>query len=168
VGREVRRVSPNWQHPKREDGRYVSLSDGYFKAVAEWDEEAAQWERGLRLDYSKDGRQFTPREDSPSETYEEYAGARPDHREYMPDWPAQERTHWQMYEDTSEGTPISPVFATPEELARWLAVTGASAFADVTATHEEWLATIRRGSAISMIISAKGIQSGVAANVPLS
>lgn len=49
-------------------------------------------------------------------SYEEYAGPRPDASDYMPDWPEAERTHYQMYENTSEGTPISPVMATPEDL----------------------------------------------------
>lgn len=39
----------------------------------------------------------------------------------MPRWSAKKRTHLQMYETCSEGTPISPVMATAEELAHWLA-----------------------------------------------
>lgn len=77
--------------------------------------------------------------------------------------PRDECTHWQMYETCSEGTPISPVFSSPEELARWLADTGASAFAGMTATYEQWLATIRRGSAPSAVLSSAGFESGVAA-----
>lgn len=38
---------------------------------------------------------------------------------------------WQMWEDTSEGSPMSPVFATREELARWLA------------NYDQWLAIIK-------------------------
>ena len=82
----------------------------------------------------------------------------------MPEWPEAERTHWQMYEDTSEGTPISPVMETPEMLARWLADTGASSMGRNTATYEQWLATIHRGWAPSMIYTAKtGLVSGVEA-----
>jgi hypothetical protein len=46
---------------------------------------------------------------------------------------------YQMWETTSDGSPISPVFATPQELARWLADSGASVFGKHTATYEEWL-----------------------------
>jgi len=46
---------------------------------------------------------------------------------------------WQMWENTSEGSPISPVFSTPELLARWLADTNASAFGEMGATYDEWL-----------------------------
>jgi hypothetical protein len=70
---------------------------------------------------------------------------------------------WQMWEDTSEGSPISPVFETPEELAQWLTDTKASSFGDMSATYEEWLNMINRGWAPSMVYtSEKGIQSGVA------
>lgn len=46
---------------------------------------------------------------------------------------------WQMWETTSEGSPMSPVFGTPEELADWLAESGASLFGGTTATREQWL-----------------------------
>ena len=95
-------------------------------------------------------------------TFEEWDGDRPQKEDYMPDWPESEKTHMQMYECTSEGTPISPVMATAEELARWLADNEASAFADQTATYEQWLRTIQRGSAPSAVMDAKGFRPGVA------
>lgn len=49
---------------------------------------------------------------------------------------------WQMWETTSEGSPISPVFTTPEELAQWLADSGASWFGDTPATRDQWLGVI--------------------------
>ena len=69
---------------------------------------------------------------------------------YMPDWPAEICTHYQMYQNTSEGTPISPPMETPEQLARWLADNDASALGDETATYEEWLLVCQEGSAPSM------------------
>lgn len=73
---------------------------------------------------------------------------------------------YQMWETTSEGSPISPVFKTPEELAQWLASTGASSFGRDTATYETWLAFIRGpGWAPSMIVSSRGARSGVEAAV---
>lgn len=69
-----------------------------------------------------------------------------------------------MYENTSEGTPISPVFETPEALARWLADNNASAFGGMGATYEQWLATCREGFAPSAVFSpSTGMISGVAA-----
>ena len=69
----------------------------------------------------------------------------------MPEWPEHEKTHFQMYENTTEGTPISPVMPTPEALARWLADTEASAFAGMPASYEAWLNTIHEGHAPAML-----------------
>lgn len=49
---------------------------------------------------------------------------------------------WQMWETTSEGSPMSPVFETPEALAEWLADTGASMFGSTAATRDHWLSII--------------------------
>lgn len=40
--------------------------------------------------------------------------------DFMPDWKKEEATHYMMYETISEGTPISPIFSTQEELAEFL------------------------------------------------
>lgn len=66
-----------------------------------------------------------------------------------------------MYETTSEGTPISPVFHTCEELARWLADSGANAFGGMTATYEQWLSACRRGWSPSAVADSGGLRSGV-------
>jgi hypothetical protein len=155
MGREVRRVPKDWQHPKNARGSFIPLFEGDFaRAAAEWDEGAAQWAKGLTPDYAA----------GETCSYEEWNGKRPDPAGYMPAWTDAERTHLMMYEDTSEGTPISPAFETAEELARWLADNGASAFAGMTATYEQWLNTIRRGSAVSAVVTGDGqLKSGVAA-----
>ena len=75
---------------------------------------------------------------------------------------------WQMWEDCTEGSPISPVFKTPEELAQWLADNKASAFGSMTATYEQWLATIKKGYAIGMVCGPNiKLQSGVEYNAIL-
>ncbi|MCU1590054.1 MAG: hypothetical protein JWP11_1310 [Frankiales bacterium] len=53
--------------------------------------------------------------------YEKYAGTRPDSDRYMPDFdvPADE-LGWCLYETVSEGTPVTPVFATSAELVEHL------------------------------------------------
>jgi hypothetical protein len=93
--------------------------------------------------------------------YEQWAGQRPHRDDYMPNGPAEERTHLMMYEDTSEGTPISPAFKTPEELARWLADNGASAFGRDTASYASWLRVARGGFAPSMVMVDGVMQNGV-------
>ena len=141
MGREVRRVPADWRHPRNEQGNYIPLYEGadYAPRLAEWLEEAAQWSIGMTKDYATGG--YRPKTtESPEEA-----------------------DHLMMYEDTSEGTPLSPAFKTPEELARWLADNGASAFGDMTATYEQWLSTCRRGSAISMVMGGGRMMSGVEA-----
>lgn len=166
MGREIRMVPPGWQHPKDGRGSYIPLMKGPWSvAVAEWDEEAAAWDRGEVLDYSTwpEKRTFKPRDAAESESFAEYSGPRPVQSEYMPEWPEGAATMLVMYEDTSEGTPISPAFETPEELARWLADTGASAFGGMTATYEQWLSTCKSGWAPSAVIAGGHMTSGVAA-----
>jgi hypothetical protein len=75
---------------------------------------------------------------------------------------------YQMWEDCTEGSPISPTFDTPEELARWLADNKASAFGDLTATYEQWLQMIHDGYVASAVVSSQGMQSGVEAAAGLS
>lgn len=45
---------------------------------------------------------------------------------------------YQLWETTSEGSPISPVFATPEELAEWCE-DGATVLGFEKISKEEWL-----------------------------
>lgn len=165
MGREVRMVPADWQHPKeqmpdRRTGnmveKYKPLFPGerYQPAVDEWDAECAKWKRGEFPDYAE--------ENSRKMTYEQWAGQRPHRDDYMPDWPSEQRTHLMMYEDTSEGTPISPAFKTPEELAQWLVDNNASAFGDSTASYEGWLRVAKGGFAPSMICTPQtGIVNGV-------
>jgi hypothetical protein len=165
MGREVRKVPADWQHPKRlvRDHRgdlverFEPLLGGDWAEVArEWDEAREKWERGEFPDYASAEGKAMP--------YDQYAGRRPYSRDYMPKWTDEEATHYMMYETTSEGTPISPAFATPEELARWLADSGASAFGSDNATYEQWLNVARGAYAPSAVYTPQGgLVSGVAA-----
>lgn len=167
MGREVRMVPEGWQHPKDAKGNFIPLMKGPFsKVLAEWDEEAAHWSRGEVLDYSTwpKHRTFKPKEGSSAlecESFEEWNGKRPVKNEYMPEWPEGSATMLMMYENTSEGTPISPAFATPEELAHWLADNSASAFGGMTATYEQWLATCKAGWSVGMVLQGGRMMSGV-------
>ncbi len=146
MGREVRRVPKNWEHPRADDGRYQPMHDEDFEtAMDEW---YAEWKAHVPAEH--DGM-----------PYWEWNGSPPDPAYYRPKWTDAERTHLMMYEDTSEGTPLSPAFETPEELARWLADNGASAMGSMTATYEQWLATCKGAWAPSMVIENGVIKSGV-------
>lgn len=160
-GREIRRVPSDWKHPLR-DGETWTTFPGpharfqpqheaekpYVELLREYLAEYEKWERGERPD-TDNARACTH--------YHEYAGGPPNPDFYSPYWPAEQRTHYQMYECTSEGTPISPVFATPEEVARWCVDNGASIFGRDTTTYETWL-NIARGSTrmIGMVTTGAG------------
>lgn len=169
MGREIRMVPKGWNHPTDSKGDFIPLMRGpYSTAAAEWDEEFAHWERGEILDYSTwpEKRSFKPKDGSALEcdNFEEWHGERPVQNEYMPEFPEGTATMLMMYEDTSEGTPISPPFATPEELARWLTDNNASAFGGMTATYEQWLATCQQGYAVGMVMEGRHLMSGVEFN----
>lgn len=140
MGREVRRVPENWDHPRDSGGCFIPLHSGCVEELqARWDAREADWKRGLREDFF-DASKLVPH----GKVYEfsEWDGPRPLAEDYMPQWSDLEATHLMMYETCSEGTPISPAFATPEELARFLADSGASAFGGMTASYEHWLRTL--------------------------
>lgn len=73
-------------------------------------------------------------------TVEKYPGQRADADEWEPTDPP-EGEGWQMWETTSEGSPISPVFATASELASWCA-DNVGAFGDRRVDAAEWLRII--------------------------
>jgi hypothetical protein len=162
MSREARRVPANWQHPTRNStpGRFIPLYEGGVEApLARWEAENAAWEAGTHPD------QLQYKDDTAGRAFAEWYGDRPKAEQYMPAWPEGTATHWQMYETTTEGTPISPIMESPEALARWLADNGASAFADQRATYEQWLATITRGGSrgsFGVDLHTGNLTSGVA------
>ena len=140
MSREVRRVPASWEHPKNEQGHYVPHHE-HFPYNKE------EIEEGLRDGWL----------DNNPPNYG---------RDVMPQWPDAERTHYQMYESVTEGTPISPVMETPEALAHWLADNKASAGPYATATYDQWLAMIKIGSSVGSFVmdcAAGEIMSGVEA-----
>lgn len=154
MSREVRKVPPNWVHPKDSDGRFKPMHDQDFDSAAEeWCLGFEEWRADTNKSYesSKEYCRY----------YWQYSGNPPDEEEYRPKWSDEERTHFMMYETTSEGTPLSPAFITPEELAQWLTDNKASAFGSMTASYEQWLAVARGGYAPSMVVENGVVKSGV-------
>lgn len=119
MGREIRRVPANWQHPKQDrygDDRYQPMYDERFDdAAKEWKNAFAAWERGERPDYAS--------EENKVLEYWEWENPPPDRAYYRP-YSDEEATWVQAYETVSEGTPVSPPFATPAELIDYLAANG--------------------------------------------
>jgi len=161
MGREVRRVPANWEHPKDESGEYIPLLDGSFSEdLARWNEGKLKWDNGLVSDWNGGWKAKPSEEECP--TFEDWDGECPEAKDYMPEWPEEEKTHLMMYETCSEGTPISPAFEKAEDLAHWLADNGASSFGSDTASYEAWLETIQGGFApTAVFIPGMGVVSGV-------
>lgn len=66
---------------------------------------------------------------------------------------------FQIWETVSEGSPISPVFSTPEELARYMA--GREWGADKGSSYEDWMRFIKRGGiSLSMVIENGEMKTG--------
>ena len=131
MGREIRYVPANWQHPtrtcnhspwrggcdeaKRNGGQcYQPLYDqDYETAAKEWLDGCIAWANKTHEDYC---------EDFPY--YWDYAGAPPNEEYYRPKVDEADRTWVQVYETVSEGTPVTPPFATKSELIDYLTTYG--------------------------------------------
>jgi len=116
---EVRRVPPGWEHPKDDDGKYLPMLDVDYETAGQgWVEELMDWEQGTHPARAK-------AEWAECRFFWEYAG-RPLERDMCrPKFDA-EPTCYQLYEVTSMGTPISPVFATYGEVGWYLVGLGHS------------------------------------------
>lgn len=69
---------------------------------------------------------------------------------------------YQVWETVSEGSPISPPFATPEELADWMVANDTSTTAGTS--KETWIKFIRdEAVSMSLVMDEKGIRDGVKA-----
>lgn len=150
MGREVRRVPLDWQHPTDERGRYQPLYDNdYDTAAREWLDELMAWEVGTHPDRQKAEEQYGAR------YFWDWHGDPPDKDSYRERaWTAEEATGYQFYETVSDGTPLSPVFATQEELVAWLVTNKGYSERAVRLFVE-------RGWAPLMIIDAGGLHDGI-------
>jgi len=111
MGREIRRVPANWEHPRytadtandpRQIGQHIPLLDNYDNALQTFAQCIADKGLSEAIEYRNGG----PLKDN----YTQYNNA-------PLDW-------WQAYETVTEGTPVSPAFATPEELIEHLVAHG--------------------------------------------
>lgn len=110
MGREIRRLPPNWEHPKRSDGSYQPMYDSNYI------EECEEWLKGL---YEFEEKKKLGALDAKCQYYWEYWGGFPD-EEYYHSYKAEDATWFQLYETVSEGTPLTPPFATEDELIDYL------------------------------------------------
>jgi len=95
-----------------DDEHYQPMYDENFEdAAKEWKEDFLAWERGERPDYCGD--------ESKKLEYWEWESDPPDRKYYRP-YKDEEATWYQIYETVSEGAPVTPPFATKQELVEYL------------------------------------------------
>ena len=71
---------------------------------------------------------------------------------------------YQIWETVSEGSPITPPFKTPEELAKYCADNNVSSFGEMTEDYETWLNWITKSAwAPSCIMIGGVMKSGIKA-----
>lgn len=122
MGREIRRVDADWEHPKKkswsgkEEGYQPVFDQDFDDAFTEWVENYNLWKAGEHPDQIE----YPEEKDQP---YWEWAGIPPNPEHYLPK-PFTDPTWFQMYETVSEGTPVSPKFETAQELIDYLVANG--------------------------------------------
>lgn len=126
MGRTIRRVPPNYQAPQTLTHRGLEFQPKrncrLIEEQAQWDHDNEAWNNGTHETLVND-----PELKIKYPKYEDWTSKRPDDPEYYLDYdPDDEKlcTWWQLYESVSEGTPVSPPFATKEELASYLSTYG--------------------------------------------
>lgn len=177
MGREVRRVPPDWQHPRQpcphESWRggcdeakahggecYQPMFDEDAESAwATWQADYAAWIGGehARVVAEYGDENYPP--DEPYRAFCNWHGRPPDPKYYRPKWDDAEATWWQVYQTVSEGTPVTPAFATAEELIDYLATHGD--FWDQKRGNGPWGRAaaekfVRSGWAPSLVVTGAG------------
>jgi hypothetical protein len=117
MGREIRMVPPHWDHPIMADGQYQPMLDEtYESASAKWIAEFLDWHvKKAYPDYASPEDRAMP--------YWDWENMPPD-KAYYRTYSDAEATWFQVFETVTEGTPVTPPFATKEELIEYLAKNG--------------------------------------------
>lgn len=138
MGREIRKVPANWEHPKNIHGHYQPMYDcTYREAVISHFKDELLW----HLWPPKNWRYI-----------KEWFECWPDRDYHRPRLDV-EPTHFQIYENVTEGTPASPVFESLGEMKEWLLEQGYSEKAASTFTES--------GYAPSFVFSSEKGVSGM-------
>jgi hypothetical protein len=134
MGREIRRVPFDWEHPKKQvpdyrTGRMVEqfqpLYDRDFEsAMANWLKELDEWKTSEFEQVLKEHPAYGYDVNQPYRAFCEYNGCAPDPDYHRPMWSEDIELGYAVYETVSEGTPVTPAFATKEELIDYLATHG--------------------------------------------
>lgn len=112
MGREIRRVDVDWQHPRDERGHFRPLyNEVYETAAHRWLGACIAWAKGEGEDAAKYSKKYP--------FFWDWDGNPPD-KDYYLAAPFKNPVAYQIYETVSEGTPVSPVFPTEEAMLAWM------------------------------------------------
>lgn len=131
MGREIRRVPKDWEHPRDDEELYQPMFDEtYLKSLLWylWPPQHLRYIRGW---------------------FENF----PDWGRYRPHFRRGAATCYQIYENVTEGTPVSPVFETLKDLIGWLIDAGYS--------REAAENFARSGCVPSLVVADGKIYSGI-------
>lgn len=155
MGREIRRVPENWEHPKKNrysaDSNFVPLCDDYVNSLKYYKESVDDFIKYMTEIIQKGKvKVYDKVWEDPKQLYEYLSEDGqmnpPDMNIYMPNG-----TWYQLYENVSEGTPLSPPFKTKDELVKWL--TENKDYWDNQWTKEQAEAMVKSEYAPSMVVS---------------
>ena len=119
MGREIRKVPKGWEHTKKDNGQYQPMhEENYETAINDWFKDHQLWLAKEHPDQLVD--------DPPTYKYFAEWGGNPPDIEYHVTYKPEDAICFQVYENVSEGTPVSPVFDTMDLLKEWLISQGHS------------------------------------------
>ncbi len=158
MGREIRRVPEGWEHPMNKRNEFIPLYDEPYEPVAKkWLSDCILWAKGEH-------------EDQRTETGEErpgyfwdWHGDPPSEESYRPEFET-EPTWLRVYETVTEGTPVSPAFATADELIDYLCEHGdywAKERGTPPPSRKAATQFVSGGWAPSMVISGGVVKCGI-------
>lgn len=123
----------NWEHPKEEKfDIFTRQTTSHYQpmydedAETAWSEWLTEFEEFKKEELAEVAQKY-PDEysvDTPYRAFCEYNGRPPNPKYYRPKWAEDEPMGYAVYETVSEGTPVTPAFATKEELIDYLAASG--------------------------------------------
>lgn len=122
MGREIRRVPKDWEHPKDSNNNYIPMYDEVYEDAANrWIKGFLAWIKGDH-DYQIETGILSGTNTEGGTGYKyywDYDGPPPNPKNYRPAFRS-DPIYFQIYQTVSEGSPVSPVFETEKEILYWL------------------------------------------------
>jgi hypothetical protein len=115
--REIRKVPENWTHPTDTNGEFIPLFDDTFDAAYKY------WADGLQKWMAGKPSKPTDEWQSTVRSYILFEGVCPDANSCA-DYKGQKRSHYVLYDVQSDGTPLTPAFASLDQLKEYLVNAG--------------------------------------------